>query len=103
MALLPDLLPAGPVELRRWRTSQATTLTDAVASSLPELRPWMPWAQEPPSVPAMVEVLSTGDSNFDADKEWQFVLAEPGSPRILGATGLHRRGPVGTVRRHRRR
>ena len=97
MALLPDLLPAGPVELRRWRTSQATTLTDAVASSLPELRPWMPWAQEPPSVPAMVEVLSSGDSNFDADKEWQFVLAEPGSPRILGATGLHRRGPVDTV------
>ena len=97
MALLPDLLPSGPVELRRWRTSQAETLTDAVASSLPELRPWMPWAQEPPTVPAMSEVLSTGDRNFDADKEWQFVVAEPGSSRVLGASGLHHRGLPDTV------
>jgi len=97
VAFLPDLLPAGPVELRRWRASQAEALTDAVASSLPELLPWMPWAQAPPTVPAMIDVLSTGDSNFDVDKEWQFVVAGPGSARILGATGLHYRGPPDTV------
>jgi len=97
VSFLPDLLPAGPVELRRWRTAQAEALTTAVASSLPELRPWMPWAQEPPTVPAMISVLAAGDGNFGADKEWQFVLAEPGSDRILGATGLHRRGPPDTV------
>jgi RimJ/RimL family protein N-acetyltransferase len=57
----------------------------------------MPWAQEPPNVPAMIQVLAAGDSNFGADQEWQFVVTEPGSDRILGATGLHRRGPPDTV------
>lgn len=97
MPLIPDLLPAGPVELRRWRTTQGEALTDAVASSLPELGPWMPWAQVPPTVPVMIDVLATGDGNFDIDKEWQFVVAEPGSTRVLGATGLHHRGPLDTV------
>jgi RimJ/RimL family protein N-acetyltransferase len=36
-------------------------------------------------------VLAAGDSNFSDDKEWQFIVAEPDSTRILGATGLHRR------------
>ena len=97
VSFLPDLLPAGPVELRRWHTAQAEALTVAVASSLPELRPWMPWAQDPPTVPAMIPVLAAGDLNFGADKEWQFVVAEPDSDRILGATGFHRRGSPDTV------
>jgi len=50
-----------------------------------------------PTVPAMIEVLSTGDRNFDANSEWQFVVAEPGSSRVLGASGLHYRGPPDTV------
>ena len=42
-------------------------------------------------------MLTEGDASFDADQEWQFVVVEPGSDRILGATGLHRRGPPATV------
>ena len=48
MARLPDVLPAGAVELRRWRPSQLDQLMEAVAASLPELRRWMPWAQTMP-------------------------------------------------------
>jgi len=97
VALLPDRIPAGSVELRRWRPAYADALTDAVESSLTELRPWMPWAQDAPSVPGMLQVLTEGDANFEADREWQFVVAEPGSDRILGASGIHRRGPPPTV------
>jgi RimJ/RimL family protein N-acetyltransferase len=97
VALLPDLLPARPVELRRWRTAYTAALTVAVASSLPELRPWMPWAQEPPTVTGTTQVLTQGDIDFAADEVWQFVVVEPGSDRILGAAGLHRRGPPDTV------
>ena len=57
----------------------------------------MPWAQDAPTVPGMLQVLTEGDASFDADQEWQFVVAEPGSDRILGASGLHRRGPPPTV------
>ena len=57
----------------------------------------MPWAQDAPSVPGMLQVLTEGAASFDADQEWQFVVAEPGSDRILGASGIHRRGPPPTV------
>jgi RimJ/RimL family protein N-acetyltransferase len=62
-----------------------------------ELLPWMPWAQEAPTVPGMIDVLTVGAAAFDADAEWQFVVAQPGSERVLGAIGLHRRGPPDTV------
>ncbi|HEY4927509.1 MAG TPA: GNAT family protein [Acidimicrobiales bacterium] len=97
MALLPELLPAGPVELRRWRPAYADALTEAVVASLTELRPWMPWAQDAPTVPGMTQVLTDGEAGFDTDEEWQFVLGEPGSDLVLGAIGLHRRGPPDTV------
>jgi RimJ/RimL family protein N-acetyltransferase len=97
VALIPDLLPAGSVELRRWRPAYAEALTEAVAASMNELRPWMPWAQEAPTVPGMIAVLAVGAAAFDADEEWQFVVAQPNSERVLGAIGLHRRGPPDTV------
>jgi RimJ/RimL family protein N-acetyltransferase len=97
VALIPDLLPAGSVELRRWRPAYAEAVTEAVTASMNELRPWMPWAQEEPTVPGMNDVMTVGDAAFDADEEWQFVIAQPGSERVLGAIGLHRRGPPDTV------
>jgi len=66
-------------------------------ASLTELRPWMPWAQDAPTVPGMTQVLTDGEAGFDTDEEWQFVLGEPGSDLVLGAIGLHRRGPPDTV------
>jgi RimJ/RimL family protein N-acetyltransferase len=57
----------------------------------------MPWAQEAPTVPGILAVLTEGDASFGADQEWQFVVAESGSDRLLGASGLHRRGPPSTV------
>ena len=75
MALLPDALPAGEVELRRWRPAFAVGLCGAVNASLTELRPWMPWAQDEPTVDGQLTVLTEGEASFDADTEWQFVMA----------------------------
>jgi RimJ/RimL family protein N-acetyltransferase len=97
MALLPDVLPAEHVELRRWDPAQAAALYDAVAASSAELRPWMPWAASPPTVDGMRDRLTEGTAAFDADEEWTFVVAEPGSDRVLGSVGLHRRGDLGSV------
>lgn len=68
-----------------------------MAASLTELRPWMPWAQDVPTVQGTTEVLTDGEAAFDADEEWQFVVGEPDSDLVLGAVGLHRRGPPDTV------
>lgn len=94
MALLPDRIAAERIELRRWDPAFAEALCDAVATSLAELSPWMPWAQEAPTVEGHVTVLEQGNLRFEAGEEWQFVMVEPESGRIVGAAGLHPRiGP----------
>jgi len=94
MALLPDRIGAGPIDLRRWDPAFAASLRDAVTTSLAELRPWMPWAQAAPTVADYSTLLTQGDLRFETGEEWQFVLVEPGSDHVVGATGLHPRiGP----------
>jgi RimJ/RimL family protein N-acetyltransferase len=41
----PDLLPAGPVRLVRWRDSDVDAVYEAVTSSLTHLLPWAVWAR----------------------------------------------------------
>jgi len=97
VALLPDTVPAESIELRRWHAGYAERLCVAVTSSLPELRPWMPWAQEPPTVESLVTVLTRGDAAFEAGTEWQFVMVEPGDDQVVGAAGIHHRHGPATV------
>ena len=97
VALLPDLIDAQRIELRRWRPTYAAALCDAVASSLPELRLWMPWAQEDPTVEGHVAVLEQGDIRFEIGDEWQFLMVEPETGRVVGATGLHPRLGAGNI------
>jgi RimJ/RimL family protein N-acetyltransferase len=93
VAALPDSLAAEAVDLHRWHPRYAVDLCDAVTSSLDELRPWMPWAQEAPTVDGHVTVLTEGDARFAADEEWPYVVVDPGTGRVIGSTGLHRRDP----------
>ena len=97
VALLPDTVRAESIELRRWHPAYAERLCAAVTSSLPELRPWMPWAQEAPTVEALVAILAEGDAAFEAATEWQFVMVELGGDQVVGATGLHHRHGPATV------
>jgi RimJ/RimL family protein N-acetyltransferase len=94
MAMLPDVLPAGPVELRRWRPACLEPLMEAVAASRPELRRWMAWAQTMPSQAEQLDILRAGEAAFDAGAEWNFLLFTPGEGEAVGGAGLHpRAGP----------
>ncbi len=97
MALLPDTLAAEALELRRWHPRYAEGLCAAVSASLPALRPWMPWAQEEPTVGEHMTILTEGDAKFEAGTEWQFVLVEPDGDRVVGAAGLHHRHGPATI------
>jgi len=97
VALLPDTLTADVLELHRWHPRYAEGLCAAVAASLPELRPWMPWAQEEPTVGGHRTILSVGDAKFEAGTEWQYVLVEPADDRVVGAAGLHHRHGPATI------
>ena len=77
--------------LRRWQMDDAPALLAAIESSLPELRPFMPWAMETPTletVEAFLHSLSPG----------QFMgfglFEDDGHGELVGGFGLHdRRGP----------
>ncbi len=97
MALLPDLVDAELVELRRWDPDQVVELLDAVDASIAELRPWMPWAARSLTEEVLRSSLVDGAAAFDADEEWAYVVAEAGVDRVLGSVGLHRRGDPASV------
>ncbi|HLN41983.1 MAG TPA: GNAT family N-acetyltransferase [Acidimicrobiales bacterium] len=92
MALLPDVLPAGPIELRRWRRGSVEAMAPAIAVSFSELRRWMPWAREVPTPAELRSVLEAGEAAFEADQEWDYTVNEPASDSLVGGAGLHRRG-----------
>ena len=90
--LLPDVLPAGPIELRRWRPTFVDAYLPAIALSLAELQQWMDWAQVMPTVEELRSVLETGEAAFDADQEWDDTVYEPATDALVGGAGLHRGG-----------
>jgi RimJ/RimL family protein N-acetyltransferase len=92
MALMPDRLQAGEVELCRWHSHYVDEITAAVESSYPELQRWMAWAQAMPTRNAMSAVIADGVASFEADREWQYVLRNVDSGELVGGAGLHRRG-----------
>jgi RimJ/RimL family protein N-acetyltransferase len=91
MALMPDRLQAGEIELRRWHSDYVDAIKAAVESSYLELHRWMAWAQTMPTTEAMSAVIAGGSASFEADREWQYVLREVASDELVGGAGLHRR------------
>ena len=90
MALLPDVLPVGPLHLRRWSPAVAAAMLVAIEESFPELEQWMPWAQEVPTLEALSEVIRQGEIDFHADRSWEYALVDAHTDEVLGAAGLHR-------------
>ncbi|HEX3980041.1 MAG TPA: GNAT family N-acetyltransferase [Acidimicrobiales bacterium] len=97
MAALPQVIPAGPVELRRWRVAHLDLVLTAISLSLPELQRWLPWARAMPTDEEELAVLEAGEADFDADREWAYLLFENGSDEMVGGAGVHPRGDPGTV------
>jgi ribosomal-protein-serine acetyltransferase len=83
------------VRIRPWDEDDAEALAAAVAASLDELRPWMPWAADEPQPPDarrgwIREVNAAEAAGGDRTRA---ILA---GGAVAGACGLHRRiGPDG--------
>jgi ribosomal-protein-serine acetyltransferase len=65
-------------------------LTTAVRQSLPELRPWLPWAMNEPSVEANEANVRRGYASFLNREDLWLMLLLKGTDTIIGGTGLHR-------------
>jgi len=90
MAALPEVLTAGSMQLRCWSPSLAEAMLIAIEESYPELKQWMPWAQEMPTVDGLRGVLRQGELDFHAGKGWEYTIFGADSDDVMGAAGLHR-------------
>jgi RimJ/RimL family protein N-acetyltransferase len=89
MALLPDGLSSGDIDLERWRPDMADEMFAAVQLSFNELRLWMPWAQGTVSRQENLEALKNSQGLFDANLNWNYALRETSTGELVGAAGLH--------------
>ena len=62
----------------------------AIAESIDELRPWMPWAKTVPTVEESEIRLREKHLDFLARKDLQLLLFLKGTHTLVGSSGLHR-------------
>jgi len=79
--------------LRRWADEDDSALLAAVTESAPELRLWMPWMTQEPTLAAEREHVTGSRWRWDNGEAYEFgVFAADGT--LAGTIGLHRRvGP----------
>jgi RimJ/RimL family protein N-acetyltransferase len=91
----PEQIEAPGLSLRRHRVGDAAAIAAAMAESLAEMGPWLPWADErSATVEAQRRRLEEAASNWERDIDYVYVVLRPRQDRVLGCVGLHRRvGP----------
>ncbi len=91
---VPERLDGPRTLLLMPRAGAGAEMALVVTQSLSHLRPWMAWAQEPPSAASAEAVVRRMHADFIARRDLCFHLharRADGSPgRLLGGTGLHR-------------
>lgn len=89
----PEEIDAESVRLRRWRIDDSQLITSLVIENLDHLRPWMPWAQEAPTVEEERDFVERMQLAWDERTDFAYaVTLLDGEP--AGGIGLHtRQGP----------
>ena len=91
---LPDVLRTGSLVLRRHQVEDAEAIASAIAESMDELRPWMPWVSEDALDPEYQRKRLADDAPRWGrhGHEATYVIEPAGSPRLLGLCGIQDRG-----------
>jgi ribosomal-protein-serine acetyltransferase len=89
----PEHVELGDITLRRWDPAWAEGLQAAFEESLPELRPFMPWATDDHGLEQSREYIARSIAEWDAGENWNYaILTETGT--VIGSVGLmSRMGP----------
>ncbi len=89
---VPDSLETERLLLAAPRAGTGPALSVAIAESLGQLSPWMPWAQQGPSFEDAEAVVRRQCADFVARRDLCFQIYDraPQGRRLLGGTGLHR-------------
>ncbi len=89
---VPEKVETDRLVLLAPRAGVGPALNEAVIETLEQLQPWMPWAQQAPTIDETEGVVRRQLAAFilRQDLPFQIYSREPQGRRLLGATGLHR-------------
>ncbi len=85
----PDSFDTERLTIRAPRVEDAQEVIDAVNESLPELRPWMPWAAEPPQLEGTVGRLRHSIAKWITREELLLHAYLKGTSTFVMSSGLH--------------
>lgn len=83
------LTPPGPDDVE--------PLVAAANESLPELQPWMPWAQEPATATTIAGFVGQTTGDWWRRTAFIYLTRDPGTGLVIGGCGLHARLGVGAL------
>lgn len=86
----PDSFETERLTIRAPRVEDAQEIVDAVIESLPELRPWMPWAKEPPTLDFQIARLRHVMAQWITREELVLHAYLKGTSALVLSSGLHR-------------
>jgi len=88
----PEVVPAGPLLLRRTRAEDAVEIASVVRASLDHLRPWMAWATpEAADHRAQAARITESDQMWAGGTDYIYSIFLAGGGALVGTIGLHRR------------
>ncbi len=88
MALLPDLLDAGVLELCRTEPKFHKGVLEAYEASYAEVHRWLVWAQEDPTPDDLWSHLQEDHLRFEKNDGWRYVMLERMSGLVVGWASL---------------
>jgi len=78
--------------VRCWEPADAPLLLASIIESLDHLRPWMPWAAQPPQgVQAELDLIRRWRGLYDLGQDFVHGIFNPEETQVWGGTGLHTR------------
>jgi RimJ/RimL family protein N-acetyltransferase len=87
---VPPEFDSARLVLRCPRPGDGATLHAAVCESLDDLRPWMPWAQETPTLDESEALCRRFQADYLARRDLVLHVYTKDGGRFVGGTGLHR-------------
>lgn len=86
---IPDSFESERLVLRAPRPGDGATLNAAVIESLPELRPWMSWAMQMPTLADSEEYVRRAAVKYAAREALPLLIWHKATGALIGGSGMH--------------
>ncbi|HEX3052345.1 MAG TPA: GNAT family N-acetyltransferase [Aggregatilineaceae bacterium] len=86
----PEQIESERLIIRAPRPGDGAAIVEAIRESLVELRPWMPWAQDVPTVASAEESIRRAAALFMTREDMRLNMYRKSDGLFVGGSGLHR-------------